>query len=230
LPGRALIVFAKQPEAGQVKTRLCPPLTNEEAKELYTCFLKDALRQYRRCAKRTQFAIHLFVTPPGAIKFFETFVGSLEGMKRDEVLIAEQSGADLGERMRNAFDSVLMTHPHAVIIGSDHPTLPDRFVEDAFDALDTHDAAIGPTLDGGYYLLGLKAAHAEVFSGISWSTEEVFSATMKKLDRLRVARLPEWYDVDDEGSLNRLIRELRQKRLPNVPEYTEHFISEKFKF
>lgn len=224
MQSRALIVFVKQPESGQVKTRLCPPLTPEEAAALYTCFLKDAFIQYARLASRANFKIHIFATPAGSKSFFKKFIGDVADLRPLKIEIIEQQGADLGERMEHAFRTLFEKFSDTVIIGSDHPTLPDRYLENAFEQLLSYDAVIGPSADGGYYLLGLKKVYHEIFSGIAWSGPNVFSETMKTLNRRRVAQLPEWYDIDDEASLKRMVREFRERRLESIPRHTMVFL------
>ncbi|MBX7153011.1 TIGR04282 family arsenosugar biosynthesis glycosyltransferase [bacterium] len=218
---RALIVFAKEPQAGKVKTRLCPPFTYEEAGALYRAFLKDAFEQYSRLSLPIGMDVVAFVTPNRF--FFNEFLSELNVK---DILV--QSGSDLGDRMFTAFKNVFdQGYHHAVVIGTDHPTLPDAIIQQAFEQLDSHDGVIGPASDGGYYLLGIKQARSEYFSEIAWSTDTVFKTTRSRFDRLNETyfELPEWYDVDDIASLESMISDMADRR-GAVPVHTHAFLQE----
>ena len=116
-----------------------------------------------------------------------------------------QSDDDLGNRMSSAFQTVLTMENKAVIIGSDCPEINQETVNEAFRSLDNHDVVIGPTYDGGYYLLGMKAHHAELFSNIQWSSEDVYSSTIEaiKAKRLSHYTLGKMHDLDYKEDLDR---------------------------
>jgi rSAM/selenodomain-associated transferase 1 len=122
-----------------------------------------------------------------------------------------QRGDDLGARMARAFDELLaLDVGGAILIGSDAPTLPRATLGQAVAAIAGADVVLGPSDDGGYYLIGLRAPRPDLFAGIAWSTETVFAAT---IDRARAARLstailPSWFDVDTPGDLDRLVSSL----------------------
>ncbi len=228
----ALIVFAKCAEPGKVKTRLVPPLTPEEACILYECFLKDAFEQYFSLASEMDLKVFLAVTPAGTEPYFINLMNSVN--VKYPVTIMEQKGSDLGERIHNAFRSVFASsHDPAVVIGTDHPTLPDAFVREAFFCLKDSriDSVIGPAEDGGYYLLGLRETLADYFQGISWSTGQVFDETLWHIKRNNktIRQLPKWYDVDDENSFFRLISDISAKN-GNVPFHTKQFLDQFKKF
>jgi rSAM/selenodomain-associated transferase 1 len=197
----ALIVVAKEPVPGLTKTRLCPPFGPEPAAEFYRCLLMDtlALMEQLQAADPT-----VAYVPGTARDYFERLVS-------DGFRLVAQQGADLGERLANAlgyhFD---LGYRRVVIMNSDGPTLPLACLEEAFVGLDSADITLGPGHDGGYYLIGMKQLHPELFQGISWSTEQVIPQTLEICRRLglSVHQLPEWYDVDVEADLERLRRDL----------------------
>ncbi len=197
----ALIVVAKEPEPGRTKTRLCPPLTPASAAEFYRCLLFDTLALMRRL----EIADHtLAYTPASARDYFARL--SPNGFR-----LVPQEGADLGARLANALGHHFeLGYRRAVIMNSDGPTLPLACLEEAFSGLDRADVTLGLGHDGGYYLIGMKTLHRELFQGIDWSTERVIPQTLDRCRRLGLAvhPLPEWYDVDVAADLARLRRDL----------------------
>lgn len=196
---QALVVMAKEPVPGNVKTRLCPPLTYEMAAELYRCFLLDSFDQYVKLDK-TLVIVSFF--PP-------EWKQGLRAMAPKDFRLIPQSGDDLGERLINAFAYAFSIGNKSVsIVGTDHPTMPIDYIKQSFSLMsnDENDLVLGPSTDGGYYLIGLKKLHKEVFKGIAWSTEMVFEETVDRAERLnlKVATLPQWYDVDTPEDLARL--------------------------
>ena len=203
----ALIVVAKEPVPGRTKTRLCPPFTSESAAEFYCCLLLDTLALMARLevADRT-----VAYTPDSARGFFEHLVPN--GFR-----LVPQRGVDLGERLANAlahhFD---LGYRRTVIMNSDGPTLPQACLEEAFSGLDAADVTLGLSHDGGYYLIGMKQLHPDLFQGIDWSTEQVIPQTLAICRRLGLAvhRLPTWFDVDVEADLERLAGDLARDPTP----------------
>lgn len=196
----ALIVFAKVPAPGRVKTRLTPELTDQEASRLYEAFLFDALDVYIAL----DLDVRLYIAPSDS-----TLDRSLIG---EGVAVFEQSGDGLGQRMARAFaETFAAGYERVAIIGTDHPTLPAAFIDYAFESLSSpRSVAIGPTEDGGYYLLAMNDFLPQVFSGMTYSHADVFGET---LDRITVMEadatvLPVWYDVDTPAQLRRLHTEL----------------------
>jgi rSAM/selenodomain-associated transferase 1 len=199
----SLVIFAKAPIAGQVKTRLCPPLTLEQAAELAGCFLIDAVE---RACSLPGVDVYIAFSPAESEPLFRALLPF-------PVLYLAQRGNSLGERELNIFlDLQQKTPSRIVLIGSDIPTLPTSHLQEAFGKLaDTHcDAVFGPSSDGGYYLIGMRKAYPQLFENITWSTPTVMDETLAQAQKhhLNVALVPQWYDVDDESDLARLVAEL----------------------
>jgi uncharacterized protein len=186
----ALIVMAKAPVAGEVKSRLVPPLSFEEAAELYRCLLLDLLENV---ASFEEADLYLAFTPADAAHSFRDLAPP------NFTCVPQRSG-DLGERMAGIFeDSFEKGYERAVVIGSDLPVFPSSFLRDAFRALaGSSDVVLGPSRDGGYYLIGLSRLLAEIFTHIPWGTARVLQATRDRLSRIGVEPLllPGWFDVD----------------------------------
>jgi rSAM/selenodomain-associated transferase 1 len=197
----SLIVVAKKPEPGFTKTRLCPPFTIEAAAEFYRCLMLDTLAL---AAGLHDTDLTLAFTPPQALNYFRD-------LAPDGFRLIPQRGADLGERLANALAHQLeLGYRKVAVLNSDGPTLPLVYLEEAFSKLDHADVTLGVGHDGGYYLLGVKQHHPELFQNIDWSTADVIPQTLEACRRLQliVHRLPEWYDVDVEEDLARLQRDL----------------------
>jgi rSAM/selenodomain-associated transferase 1 len=197
--GRAgVVVFTKRPGPGQGKSRLAADIGAENAAALATAFFHDTLRLQESEADRRYIAI---ASQPDVAELRSALPGHY---------VYPQRGADMGERLLNALDFALQHGAkRPVLIGSDSPTLPGHLVRMAHRALATHDAVLGPALDGGYYLIGLTRRQPVLFEGIEWSTERVLQQT---LDRARAAGLsvfclPYWYDVDTAADIERLRRD-----------------------
>jgi rSAM/selenodomain-associated transferase 1 len=160
----------------------------------------------------------LAYAPEGARAYFEAIVPN--GFR-----LIPQQGADLGQRLAHAlgrhFD---LGYRRVAIMNSDGPTLPPACLEEAFAGLDRADVTLGPGHDGGYYLIGMKRLHAELFQGITWSTERVVPETLAVCRRLGlvVHHLPEWYDVDVGADLDRLRCDLA--RDPALAPHTRAFL------
>ena len=210
--GRALIVFAKSPVPGRVKTRLVPPLTEAEAARLYAAFIEDSLAHYAELPVDVR--LYLAGADSSEADSRVTFRDSatLGFTLPDGVTIHGQQGANLGERMKNAFADCFDAGYEAVVItGTDHPSLPGGYIEESFAYLNgPSDIVLGPTDDGGYYLLGMKQLHPEAFSGMTYSHSLVFEQTVERLRSLtsRIEVLRRWYDVDRPSDLIRLLNDL----------------------
>jgi len=204
--GCALGLMAKAPLAGEVKTRLVPPLTAREAAELNVCFLRDMAANIERvnAAKGTSGLV--VYTPAGSESAFDGVLPA--GFK-----LLLQRGASLGDRLFNAADDLLKQGYEAVcLINSDSPTLPKSVLVQAVEALAAEGdrVVLGAAEDGGYYLIGLKHSHTNLFSGIAWSTSEVLARTIERAAEidLPVEILAPWYDIDDAETLTQLCEEL----------------------
>ena len=204
----ALVIFAKAPIPGQVKTRLCPPLTPDEAATLHGTFVLDALERSRGAVKQFRVSVDRFVacSPSTDHAFFKV----LEA--RHGVHLLPQIGDDLGARMSHAFQHAFtLGYRYALLTGTDLPLLPGSSYADAIKLLADHDVVLGPALDGGYYLIGLKRLVPDLFADIPWSTNTVLSLTVKKAEALglRTGLLPVCRDVDRLEDLLALIEEMK---------------------
>lgn len=194
----AVAIMAKAPAAGAVKTRLAPPLTVADAARLYRSFLLDKIEQVR--ALRHAHTVVAY-TPAEAGETFERLAPGFE--------LLPQRGPDLGARLASCLAELLARgHAGAVAIDSDTPTLPTAFLQQGVDILMRGDAdvVVGPSDDGGYYLIGVRAERPGLFENIPWSTPGVLSETLRRAHAagLTTASLPGWFDVDTGADLERL--------------------------
>ena len=192
---KALILFAKTPRPGKVKTRLQPDISPEEASKLYQAFVLDLLGSTRNLEGTVRF---LSCDPSKSDPYFKSLG------ERDHLDLIDQRGSDLGQRMRNAFEEVQAKgFERLVIIGTDCPNLSVKLIQKAFSYLEVHDLVLGPSRDGGYYLIGCRGKVPPIFDGIPWSGDQVFRLTLKRVMELNVncALLPFWYDVDTMDDL-----------------------------
>ena len=199
---RALYVVAKQPAAGQTKTRLCPPLQGEEAADLYAAFLADTLA-IMRCVPQVRRGIAYL--PEGGDAYFRALAPDME--------LVLQQGNSLGERLDHLITQALADGAaQVVVMDSDSPTLPPHYVAQAYALLDGDaDAVFGPCHDGGYYLVGMKRPLPALLREVQMSTPKVLADTLAiaARDGLHVGLLPEWYDVDTGEELAQLVYELQ---------------------
>jgi len=198
--------MAKAPLAGEVKTRLVPPLTAREAAELNTCFLRDMATNIASISETEPVSGFVVYTPTGSESAFA-------GVVPPAFELLAQRGATLGERLCNATEDLLQQGYGAVcLINSDSPTLPRSILIRAVESLAAGGdrVVLGAAEDGGYYLIGLKHAHRNLFNEIAWSTSDVLARTRQRAAEidLPVELLPRWYDVDDAETLSRLCEEL----------------------
>src|SRR5215475_16179313 len=190
--------MAKAPWPGAVKTRLCPPLLAEEAAALYRCFLLDKIATVRTLVGARPVIAY---TPDDSQTEFATLA--------PDFTLVPQRGPDLGSRLHATLAGLLAAgHPGAIAVDSDTPTLPREFLQQAIDCLSRPgpDVVLGPTEDGGYYLIGVRAAHRELFEDVPWSTSEVLEITRSRAAAagLLAVDLPSWFDVDTPEDLERL--------------------------
>ena len=211
----AIVIAAKPPVPGKVKTRLSPPLSLDQSAQLYECFLVDTINTVAAIKGVDRFIAFYPDVSTKELSF--TIVNSVSGSSQNEFLadftLITQKGIDLGERLISIFEQLLSSgYDSATIIGSDSPNLPVAFIKRSLSNLKESkaDVTLGPCKDGGYYLIGLKTFHSDIFKGISWSTSSVFDETIKKIKKLGlgVSVLPEWYDVDNNEDLNFLKDEI----------------------
>ncbi|HLL70191.1 MAG TPA: TIGR04282 family arsenosugar biosynthesis glycosyltransferase [Pyrinomonadaceae bacterium] len=211
----ALAVMTKAPRAGESKTRLVPPLTDEEAARLSASFLSDTAANIAgACAEnsggaRTVDAVAAY-TPVGAEAAFDAL------LPQSFALLAQRGGS-FGERLFHAaYDLFALGYESCCLINSDSPTLPRALLTAAINQLQRPNDRIvlGASDDGGYYLIGMKRAHPRLFEEIAWSTPEVLAQTIERAREitLDVALLPAWYDVDEASTLRRLCAEMFDAR------------------
>jgi hypothetical protein len=197
----AVAVMAKVPGAAAVKSRLHAALTEARATELYRCFLLDRLDAL---VAVPGIAPVVAFTPPEAR-------ARMAALAPLGVRLLAQEGDDLTERLTRLFDRLLGEgHPAALALDSDSPTLPMAYVAAAARALagGEADVVIGPSDDGGYYLIGVREPRPILFEDVPWSTADVLAVTLERARGLRVRVLPPWFDVDTEADLHRLRDEL----------------------
>lgn len=198
--------MAKAPVTGQVKTRLVPPLSPEEAALLSACFLRDTANNIGEIGMRVGAHGVIVYAPANATPAFDDLVPK-------EFQLLAQRGESLGDRLCNAMEDLLKHGYDAVcLINSDSPTLPESVYATAIESLSRAGdrVVLGAADDGGYYLIGLKRVHANLFDRIAWSTADVLAHTIERAGEigLEVEMLPPWYDVDDAETLSRLCEEL----------------------
>jgi len=183
----AVILFARDPILGQVKTRLSSSLDDETILRLYTCFVEDSLEKIRKVDNADCF---VGISPSNLSGFFNGIEGS-------DIRLFIQQGENLGDKMRQAFvDRFADGYKKVVIIGSDSPSLPVSYIDEVLTS--DKDLMLGPSTDGGYYLIGMVGKVFEVFDGIAWGTDQVLDETLDRVKKAGVSLelLPVWYDVD----------------------------------
>jgi uncharacterized protein len=202
----ALIVMAKVPKAGRVKTRLSPPLSPEQAAALNIAFLRDTIESLEIAGKSAPAIPVVSYMPAGEEEGFR-------GIVPDHVPLILQRGEGFGERLLYTAEDALSAGFGAVcLIDSDSPTVPTEEYIKAAQYLfrDTDCGVLGPSDDGGYYLLGMNALHPRLFAEITWSTSAVAAQTRERAGEIALPlhELKAWFDVDDEPTLTRLQQEL----------------------
>lgn len=221
---RALIVFVKAPIPGDVKTRLIPHLTGLEAADLYKCFVGDLMKNINRMNSQVKVQV-AYQSHPKASDL------SWLGMKNAPEIF-KQDGRSLGERLIHAFGVAFgRGAKQVVIIGSDSPNLPKDYLDQAFESLVNSDVVLGPSSDGGYYLVGLSRPCLKLFEDVSWSTDQVFERTSHNAQQhgytLRI--LPSHYDIDTINDLKFLAQDLSREgnRAPTTKRYLSQLAKER---
>ena len=206
-----VIVFAKNPIPNQVKTRLLPTLSPEQAAALYTAFLTDWCETL---AELPDVDLVIAYTPPEAQPDLQALIG-------ENAIYIPQMGTDLGDRLTSAKQWAMeQGYTKILVVGSDSPTLPISYISQALGLLDSRDIVIGPSTDGGYYLIGFSAEALaitvpHVFEEIAWSTAEVFQQTVACIHAAKatLGLLPPWYDIDTAEDLAFLHAHISAMRL-----------------
>jgi uncharacterized protein len=205
----AMVVMAKASIPGAVKTRLVPPLTPEQAASLNTAFLRDAADALLAAQSLADITGCMAYAPKGSEEFFRDTVPSC--------VLVEAAASDLGACLLHAATTMLDAGYGSVcLLNSDSPTLPVGHLVAAATILAAggERCVLGPSTDGGYYLLGMKQAHRRLFQDVAWSSERVLLQTLARAAELElpVVTLPSWYDVDDPDGLRVLVGELLHDR------------------
>ncbi len=193
---RAIVIMAKVPKAGKVKTRLQPFFTPQQSAEFADCLLQDAINK----ATALKNKLIIAYSPADERSFFDNFTN------HNFILVA-QIGENLGEKMFNAFQFAYSQGLDSIVmIGTDSPTFPSNFIEKAFEILQAKDAVLGKTYDGGFYLIGLRKINKGLFENVEWSSKKTFEQTKKNLEALgfSLGELPIWYDIDEPKDLDKL--------------------------
>lgn len=216
--------MTKAPQAGKVKTRLSPPLTPEEAAGLNVCFLRDIADAITHATQKTKARGVAVYTPAGSESAYD-------GILPRDFYLVPQRGEAFGERLFLATEDLLQLGFESVcLINSDSPTVPPSVFVEAVQALANPGDRIvlGPSDDGGYYLIGLKNLHHRIFEEIDWSTEKVLQQTIDRAAELHldVHLLPSWFDVDDRATLRRLCESLLQSPADKSAPATKRFLEQ----
>jgi len=213
----SLVVMAKVPRSGYSKTRLSPLLKPKETEELCRAMLLDTVDRLRAIV---DCELWLAFTPSHERHWFESNLDP-------EIKLMPQRGNDLGERMQHIVEERLFSGSSAVlIVGSDLPTLPVRYVCRAAELVKQDNIiVIGPAEDGGYYLIGMREPSPWIFDRINWGTNLVFQQTLMKAEALgkSIVTIPQWFDVDEPADLERLKSDLEDIDQLSRPKRTADF-------
>lgn len=213
----AIAVMAKAPQPGRCKTRLQPILSARQSADLSAAFLRDVtgnLREAGNLEGDARIVPYVAYAPEGSAGLFDGMLApGTSLLLADGNIPCLPAVLGFGKCLLHAITTLLAAgHASACVLNADSPTLPTDFLRQAAEALALPGdrVVLGPAEDGGYYLLGVKRAHADLFADIAWSTGAVLAQTLDRAHSLGlpVVMLPLWYDVDEPASLDRLCREL----------------------
>jgi uncharacterized protein len=210
---RVLVIMAKAPRPGTVKTRLIPILSHESVTAFYRCLLGDTLALARSLGD-----VEVAIMCP------ESDANELARLAGNEVKVVAQKGEGLAAGLTSVFAHFTEEDRRRTLaFNSDSPHLPRSILEDAFEKLTTHDVVVGPTYDGGYYLVGAKASHPTLFASDGMGTSSALEKLLSRVGTLElsVSLADHFYDIDVAGDLNRLAVELRSapERAPRTAEW-----------
>jgi rSAM/selenodomain-associated transferase 1 len=208
----AFAVMVKAPRSGEVKTRLVPPLCAEEASLLSACFVQDILANLLAASESVPVHCYAAYSPRGSEALFRDFLPP-------RIRMLPPRSVGLAHSLPDAIEDLIAGgYAGACLLNSDSPTLPTSLLVDAITSLCVPGdrVVLGPAVDGGYYLIGLKQPHRQLFQDIAWSTDRVYQQTIERAASigLELVTLPAWYDVDDAASLGWLCGELFGDRRP----------------
>lgn len=201
-----LIIFLKFPTEGKVKTRLAAGIGFQKATEIYKIILADLIQEVK---KLESVDLYFFYPPDDDIAEIKNLIG-------DKFNYYPQIGNDLGEKMKNSFKKIFeLGADRGIIIGTDIPDLNSKIINEAIISLDKTDIVIGPSLDGGYYLLGMKNFYPSIFEEITYSTDQVLKRTLQKIESLNVnvSSLITLQDIDTEGDLINWLKTNPRKKI-----------------
>ncbi|HYF84627.1 MAG TPA: TIGR04282 family arsenosugar biosynthesis glycosyltransferase [Clostridia bacterium] len=213
----ALILMTRVPLPGKTKTRLETHFTPEQCAKLHTCFLKDIYET----AALVDADVFVYFTP-------EKYRYKLSAILGSEALLRPQCDGGLGNRMHQAIKECLSEgYDKCLLIGTDIPTVSEEMLNTALKLLDDNEIVIGPTLDGGYYLIGMTKAYNEVFDNTFYGVKSVFENTLQHIRTLGVSYslIKEWYDIDTFKDLQFMI-DMNEIKFSQIPNYTRMFLIE----
>lgn len=188
-PDARIIIFAKAPIAGTVKTRLIGKLNEQQAANLHKLMLSDTVNM----ALDSKLApVSLYCSPDTTHELFQSFRGK-------GVILRQQRGHNLGSRMANAMEETFNNEKNVVLIGSDCPVMDKQYLSDAFDKLKKHETVIGPAEDGGYVLVGQNKLNPSMFKNINWGTADVLNETRQQLLKSNI----DWYELETLWDVDR---------------------------
>ena len=210
VPRNALILLTKNPVPGNCKTRMTPELTPGQVAELYRAFIRDLIE---KCKSQADFSFYVYLLDPDPEQgdFWESL----------QVEPTAQQGTDLGERMHRAFmDCFDKDFARVVLVGSDVPMIPVQRIREAFEMLHEVEVVLGPSEDGGYYLIGLTEGNRALFENMAWGTGTVFDRTLRVIHRLnlKAAVIEKENDIDTYQDLQRLILETQKADKHHFPQ------------
>ena len=217
----ALLIFAKYPDPGKVKTRMQPQVSAQDAADLYRAMVEDLYISFDHSG---DFNTIVYFTPESKRSAFKNWLGSGVSLKN-------QCDGNLGDKLGTAFKSCFNDgYKKVIAIGGDCVTITAEEISRAFETLETDDAVIGPTEDGGYYLIGTAEMIPGLFDTIAWSTELVFTQTIQKLksSSLRFTVLEKKFDIDTVQDAERLFQKIggtNRSNLKQMPEMTYKILS-----
>ena len=212
-----IVIMAKEPQVGLTKTRLCPSLTLDGAARLYEALLRDSISL---AYGLDGIDLAIAVTPPESIAYFK-------GISPPDTLLMPVECIDIGDCLTQVLGNLLdMGYPSVLAFNADGPSVPQGYIQAAAGLLDECDVVLGPSEDGGYYLVGLKQLHPGIFVGVTWSTHKVLNQTLIKIQELglKAELLPSWYDVDTAADIERMRSELAELP-PEILVHTRRFLA-----
>jgi len=204
-----VLCFIKHPKSNNAKSRLAKEIGAQKAGALYSLMIEDVLDVLQKVKAETI----IFYYQKKYLPEFEKRFGA-------DFKYIEQKGNNLGRKLNNAFKYVKEKYKKILVVGSDVPAISEKIINSAFKSLNSYDCVIGPSYDGGYYLIGFrdKKYTDKVFNRISWSTDKVFSQTrdILKNQKIKYAKVPKLTDIDNIESLRNFYRRVKNKKLKSV--------------